>query len=212
MIKNIIFDIGNVLVYYKLKDQFQIIKDILKLTKKSEIEKYHNLLFNQKLENENCANYSYDSVIHSTLTTNKLTKTEEQNIKKMFANFAQTLKLIPENIKLFKQLCLNPKYKVYVLSDFTGEMYDSFENKNKFTKKANGKIISGYVGINKPAKKIYELLLWKYNLKPKECIFIDDKIQNIKGGEKLGIKGIHYDYEKHKLDELLKQFNINLSL
>jgi putative hydrolase of the HAD superfamily len=44
----------------------------------------------------------------------------------------------------------------------------------------------------KPGKRIYEILLEKYQLKPEECIFIDDTLANIKSAEELGIKGVHY--------------------
>ena len=43
----------------------------------------------------------------------------------------------------------------------------------------------------KPTKAIYELLLRKYKLNAKECLFIDDNFDNVAAAEQVGIKSIH---------------------
>ena len=50
--------------------------------------------------------------------------------------------------------------------------------------------------------------LIKYNLNPEECVFIDDRLENIEGGRKLGMEGIVFtDYEtgKKKLERMLSE-------
>ena len=52
------------------------------------------------------------------------------------------------------------------------------------------------VGMIKPDAGIYQCLFDKYILNPKECVFIDDRPENIEGGRKLGMEGIVFtDYE-----------------
>ena len=80
-----------------------------------------------------------------------------------------------------------------------------------------GGIVSYEVGIEKPAKSIYEMLLEKYNLVAEECVFFDDKPENIKAAIKLGIKGVVFDqsvvkdivdmkaYNENSYDELLER-------
>ena len=47
-------------------------------------------------------------------------------------------------------------------------------------------------GIFKPKKKAYTELLKKLNVDPQECIFIDDKLENVEGAMKLGMLGIEF--------------------
>ena len=72
----------------------------------------------------------------------------------------------------------------------------------------DGKVISAMVGMIKPDAGIYQCLFDKYNLNPEECVFIDDRLENIEGGRKLGMEGIVFtDYEtgKKKLERMLSE-------
>ena len=53
-------------------------------------------------------------------------------------------------------------------------------------------ILSYEVGCNKPDKHIYQIALRKLHLKPKECVFIDDKERCLKPARKLGMQAIKY--------------------
>jgi len=68
----------------------------------------------------------------------------------------------------------------------------------------DGLVISGEIGMVKPNAEIYEYLLGKYSLKAEECLFVDDRADNIEAGEKLGIKGYLFDSGAEKLREYLK--------
>ena len=50
----------------------------------------------------------------------------------------------------------------------------------------DGILISKEVGINKPYKEIYNILLEKYGLKPDETMFFDDRLNNLVEPRKLG--------------------------
>ena len=57
---------------------------------------------------------------------------------------------------------------------------------------------------------LIELSLFnKYNLKPEECFFVDDKEKNINAGKRLGMNGHVLDYENNKADELIKDLSAN---
>ena len=58
----------------------------------------------------------------------------------------------------------------------------------------------------KPNADIYEHLLKEYDLKAEECVFLDDRQDNVEGARALGIKGIvvkSYDQASAELKELL---------
>lgn len=42
----------------------------------------------------------------------------------------------------------------------------------------------------KPDREIYEILLEKYSLKAEECLFFDDRMDNVEGAKKAGIQAI----------------------
>ncbi|MBE7036676.1 MAG: HAD family phosphatase [Ruminococcaceae bacterium] len=66
-----------------------------------------------------------------------------------------------------------------------------------------GCVFSGTIGITKPGKEIFDYLLKTYSLKADECLFIDDSIMNIKGAETVGINGYLFDGDAEKLRDYL---------
>lgn len=54
----------------------------------------------------------------------------------------------------------------------------------------DGGVASCEVHINKPDPKIYKALLDKYSLKAAECVFIDDRLENVQAAFALGFAGI----------------------
>ena len=70
----------------------------------------------------------------------------------------------------------------------------------------DGGVFSFRVGAIKPDLEIYRILCRKYSLDPRECIFIDDRPQNVAAAEAVGFQTILFtDYEQGRaaLDELL---------
>lgn len=93
-------------------------------------------------------------------------------------------------------------YRVLVLSNFTIQGLDDNPFMREFLEETDGGIISYEVGRVKPDPEIYRLLLEKYDLKPQECVFIDDMPQNIEMAKSLGINGIVYKNYEQVQDEL----------
>ena len=91
-------------------------------------------------------------------------------------------------------------YKIYALSNYPERGFLYTERSFPVFKQFDGKVISYDVKEVKPGKRIYEILLEKYQLKPEECIFIDDTLANIKSAEELGIKGIHYQHSNQLME------------
>lgn len=64
-------------------------------------------------------------------------------------------------------------------------------------------IISAFIRVNKPKPAIYEEALKSLGVSAEECIFIDDKKENIMGANELGFKGMHLDREVYDLKTLI---------
>lgn len=54
----------------------------------------------------------------------------------------------------------------------------------------DGYIISSEEHVIKPEPAIYQRLFDKFNLRPEECLFADDKEENIIGSRAMGMEGI----------------------
>lgn len=81
-------------------------------------------------------------------------------------------------------------YKVYMLTN-AGKNQPYYIKKYPYDH-FDGKIVSSLYGVCKPDRKIYELLLKKYNLNREECIFTDDNMPNVEGARKAGMKAVLY--------------------
>ena len=108
----------------------------------------------------------------------------------------------------------NPKYNLFVLSNWDPEsfelLYEAEENHKVFKYFNPCHIMtSGKWGFAKPDPKFFKLLMLTYDLDPKECLFIDDQIENIKVAQQLGFTTVHWDYRKaSKLIKQLQKMNI----
>ena len=56
-------------------------------------------------------------------------------------------------------------YPIYLLTNYSVDGFAHLEASYDFIREANGKIVSSHVHLCKPDKRIYELLLDKYDLK-----------------------------------------------
>jgi epoxide hydrolase-like predicted phosphatase len=96
---------------------------------------------------------------------------------------------------------LHGKYKTGLISNAWSDLRD-FIVREKFDDAFDKMIISAEVGAAKPEPKIFQIALEQFGVKPKEAIFVDDFLPNIKGCEKVGIKGLHFKDPETALQQL----------
>lgn len=105
--------------------------------------------------------------------------------------FVKTMILTDEGMA-FVRKCKKQGNKLFVLSNFNKESFELLRKQNKeFFDLFDGMIISGDIGLAKPDPAIFNCLLEKYELDPKDCIFLDDQKENLQTAEKMGIRGLH---------------------
>ena len=81
-------------------------------------------------------------------------------------------------------------YKIYLLSNYSEELLHVHTKGAKFLNVLDGGVVSYQVHVLKPDREIYEILLEKYSLKAEECLFFDDRMDNVEGAKKVGIQAI----------------------
>ncbi len=186
MIKNIIFDLSGVLLDYDISKYFASIG----LTEQ-DAKIYKPLIWGSNewlLGDKNLI--TYNELINSLVKKYpKHTKMryilENKNNDILLSDKKETVAFVKE---------LKEKgFKIYFLSNVWKCDIDYNINRFEFFKLADGAVYSCDVESMKPEKECYLALLNKYNLKPEECIFIDDIKENVEAANKLGIKGILFD-------------------
>lgn len=101
---------------------------------------------------------------------------------------AQVTKPIERGVNLVR-FCKKRGYNVYVLSNMDLEtMQELQKTYPDIFKLFDGIVYSAGIGHLKPEPPIYEYLLSTYNLKPQDCIFIDDQKENVLAARTLGIR------------------------
>ncbi|MGH4124830.1 MAG: HAD family hydrolase [Clostridium sp.] len=194
MIKNIIFDIGNVLLEFKPLDYLK------RTFNDDNIEK---LFYKEIFQSEEWLNLD-----RGTITQEEAVKiislrnpNREIPIKKCMDNWIEILTPIEGTVKILSQLKENG-YKLYLLSNFHSLAFETIYSKYDFFKHFDGGTISYKENLLKPQAEIYTKLLDTYKLNAEECLFIDDTLVNVEAANRLGIKTIHFKNAIHMASAL----------
>lgn len=201
MIKNIIFDLGGVLVDWDPVD---------KLRRMGLPEDEVNIIAQNTAFSAEWNEVDKGAIEKEKLFDVMLSKIPEA-YRKDAASFLNegvfdaihSFSYSAEWLKSLKQRGLS----LYLLTNYSEWMFDyNFENDFSFKDYVDGMIVSGRVKLLKPDRAIYEALMEKYGLKPEECVFFDDRQENVEGARKCGIKAFVFkDYEsaRKELESLL---------
>ena len=92
-------------------------------------------------------------------------------------------------------------FKLYYLSNYGEYLFEKTKYELDFLRKFDGGIISYREKLMKPQKEIYNLLMTRYNIKPNDAWFIDDRPENVEAANAVGMHGIVFD--SHTVEEIL---------
>ena len=98
---------------------------------------------------------------------------------------------IEENIALVRRLKAAGR-PVHALSNFATVKFALAQAMFDVLNEFDVCIVSGHVGVAKPDPRIYEILFERTGRKPRELLFIDDSVANVRAAEALGMSAIHY--------------------
>ena len=117
--------------------------------------------------------------------------------------------LIPvysKTIEFIKDL-RNRGYKTYLLTDILEDTIEYMKKEvDNFEQLFDGIVYSCRVGMTKRENTIFEHILNKFGLNPKETLFLDDKLSNLKRAESFGIKTYQFlnpNIDIPKIEELI---------
>ncbi|MBR4110504.1 MAG: HAD family phosphatase [Clostridia bacterium] len=186
MIKNIIFDLGNVIVQNPTPNI---------------VEKF----FKEKNDGKNFYEYIFKSEFWKMMDLGQITNEEVANVienqrlievsdytevKNFMLNWFKEIIENKDTIEVGKALKCKG-YNIYVLSNMAKSTYEYLAGKYDFFNIIDGAVVSAYEGMKKPDLRIFNVLLERYSLLAEECLLIDDDDTNktFEAANSIGIKG-----------------------
>ena len=199
MIKNIIFDVGKVLVEY---DPDGMMK---KLGFDEEtLQTVNQAVFQNELWNESDRGVlSPEELLEAFIANNPA---YEKEIRQVIDAVGDTISLMPYAVEWVKGL-KERGYHLYILSNYAEYTYEKTSHKMEFLPYMDGVVFSYRCRLIKPEKEIYEYICKTYELKPEESVFLDDRKDNVEAARNMGMHGIvfeNYAQGSETLEQLLK--------
>lgn len=197
-IKNIVFDLGRVLIKFEPKEYIE-----QNIPEEKREDFYNGIFGSTEWLMLDRGTLSYEDA--KKIFKERVSGVDKQIDRLFNVDLFEILQPIEENVKLLPKL--KEKYNLYILSNFHQPAFEHIFKKFEFFRLFDGHTVSCYYYLLKPEKEIYDTLIDKFNLIPEETVFIDDSKVNIDACEKEGIRGIHlpdYTELKQKLEEFLK--------
>lgn len=196
MVKNIVFDIGNVLVDFGWKqfyEGFGMPEDVLERVAAATVKDPDwNEIDRGVLSEEEVMNL----LVENDPGVEAYIRKALSNINGMLIQFNYAKEWIKD--------LQNKGYIVYCLSNMSYKACDECSDALDFLPLLDGYVLSCDVKVNKPDEKIYKILFDKYALKADECVFIDDLERNVEAARLVGMKGIVFK-SKDETDKLLSE-------
>lgn len=202
MIKNVIFDLGNVLIDFK---PIKYIKSLGYDDEKA-LE-----IFNKTIKDSIWADMDRgiyrDKESYVKAFDEKYPEIQDDIDKFLGGPWMENVIFpLKDNLKMI-DLVKEKGLKYYILSNYPKDAFEYTYDMCPFIQNGDGMVISYDVLMIKPDKNIYLKLLDKYGLKANECLFIDDLDINVEGAKSVGINAFVFkDLEDgyKKLEEYLK--------
>jgi len=197
MIKNIIFDLGGVLVDWNPKYVYRTI-----FKTEEEVDWFLQNITTMEWNVEQDGGRSIAAA--NELLISQYPEHKE-NILAYYGRWTEMLGgPIQETVDILKQLVDSKKYRMLALTNWSAETFPVAIERYEFLSWFEGIVVSGIEKCKKPEPEIYKILIDRYQVNPTECIFIDDNKDNITMAEELGIRGIHFISPQLLHEKLIK--------
>lgn len=183
-IKNVVFDMGNVLMLFDgpyFSAQFT--------DNEADAAALQRALFGSPAWNLlDSGTISYDTMLR--VARAHLDERLWPNLDACFAGWAAYSTPIEETNALAAEL-KREGYGIYLLSNAGTRIHDQLGHMPAW-ELMDGAVVSGEERLMKPDPAIYQLLCERYGLLAEECLFVDDNADNCEGARVAGMRAVRY--------------------
>lgn len=188
MIRNVIFDLGNVLIGVDFKRLKKLMVEAG--IDEKELNKFLSLKTRNAFESGKISLPEFLKMAYNNLGK----KVSKAKLKLLFNDMFYE---ITDMKKFIQKLYKTEKYRLFLMSN-TNPLHFNYARKHfPYINLVDEFILSYRMKMVKPDKRFFRMVIKKYKLIPSETLFIDDLIQNCKAAEDTGMKSICYrNYNK----------------
>ena len=186
MIKNIIFDLGLVLLDFNPDNYLKKCN-----LSDEDIPKYKKMIWGSA-EWYQCdrGDFDYEEMIDRICTNNpQYSKKLREILDKNNYDNDSILSEVPGSYEYVESL-KKRGYRIFFLSNVDDWILKYDQDTFRVFDLGEGGVYSCEEKCAKPDPKLYQILLDRFRLTPEESVFIDDSPTNVKGAEAVGIKSI----------------------
>ena len=195
--RNIIFDVGKVLVSYEPEEMMKG----LGFTEE-EIATVNAAMFENAWWEKSDRGDLPREDLHKAFINEAKTKEDKALVERAYQHIGETIDLLPHTMQWILDL-KKRGYHIYILSNYSEDTFEKTKDKlNRFLDLVDGAIFSYECKMSKPEPGIYKKLISEYFLEEDESVFIDDRKANVEAAEALGIKGILFTNYVQAMAEL----------
>ena len=204
MIRNIVFDMGNVLIVFDP----QYFMDVAGITD----EEDRSIINRELFHNVEWAQMDLGVLTEETAREPVLKRVPErlkEPVTYLLNHWWEKRACVPGMEKLLAELKA-AGYRIYLLSNASKaqhQYWPTFDMSRLF----DGKLISCDLGIVKPNPEIYRIFTDRFQLKPDECLFVDDLTANVAAAISCGWKGIVFQGNADDLKERMLREGIRFT-
>lgn len=194
MIRNIIFDIGNVLAAWRWREYYESLHYDSETTDRLARATVLSPLWEEFDRGEMDEEVLLGRFIENDPELAEEIRGVRDNIHDMLGRYDYAIPWL-EDLK-------SKGYKVYYLSNFSRLAHEQCIHALDFLPLMDGGILSYQEKLIKPNPAIYRLLLERYGLEAGECVFLDDTQRNVDEAVRQGIAGILFRDQGQAVEEL----------
>lgn len=180
--KAVIFDLGNVLVKY---DWEGFLKSF-GFAEETFWKVAHAMFLNKTWEQGDEGLYNEETWLPAFIANAPECEAE---IRKVYAKLGGCIYRFDYTMALIQHF-RDEGYQVYYLSNYSEYLKDASWESLSFLEEFDGGVFSYKEKCLKPGAEIYKILLERYEIRPEDALFLDDRAENIEAAKKLGMNGI----------------------
>ena len=113
----------------------------------------------------------------------------------------ERIDVIRELSKRYRLILLSNTNEIHLRTLYSRE-HLNYEEDKLLGDHFDQEYFSNKLGLRKPDREIFEVVLEHNDLEPSQCLFIDDKVYNLQGAVEVGMNVYHLDLTKEDFSEL----------